>query len=242
MRKLVLLLLVLGMASMASAEVLTLSVVDIGASGGRDGTIGNELMPSDVVGLEIWLQVINPGAQYGGYWIDGLNISVDVESGPGALDLDFAGIDPAYQAGRLYGGYSMGAVAESPTKIALDGEATYNGWTPWDDQADNGPMRMWGGMLFHCEGDGAVVVDINLDGPSVPGVWNYAGIGSVNYASTESGWWKYPGYWRYWSSDYGLFELTDAHLGSIIINQLPEPITLGVLALGGLALIRRRLF
>ena len=240
MRRLLAIVLVVGIASVAGAEVLTLKVVDIGASQGRTGGETDPLMPSDVVGLEIWLQVINPNAQYGGYWIDGLDISVDVESGPGSLDLDLAGIDPASQPGRLYGNYEVGAVVESPTKIAIDGEATYNGWTPWDDQADDGEFRMFGGFLFHCDGWGTVVLDINLDGPTVPGGWKDAGIGSINYASTESGWWKYPGFARYWGANYGVFELTDAHLGSVIINQIPEPIALGILALGGLALLRKR--
>ena len=243
MRKLVLLVLVLGMASVASAEVLTLRVVDLGASGGRDGTVGNELQASDVVGLEIYLETINVNAQYGGYWVDGLDISVDVESGPGALDINFSGInDGAAIPGRLYGNWISAGVVDNPQKIALSGENTYNGWTPWADQVDDGAYRLFWGMLFHCEGPGAVEVDINLNGPHVPGVYSYAGIGSRNYASTESNWWIYPGPSWYWSQNPGLFQLQDADLGSIVINQIPEPITLGLLALGGVALIRKRLF
>jgi hypothetical protein len=237
MRKLLVVCLVLGMASLASAEVLSLSTVDLGASGGRDGTVGNELLPGDILGVEVWLNTLGTGS-YAGYWIDGLDIALTA-SGPGSLDLDFAGVQ-TQGAGRLYGAYGASAVVETTQKIAIDSEASFNGWTPYDD-GDNGPDRLLWGFLFTCDGDGAVDVALELDGPAVPGLWNYAGIGSVNFASTASGYWKYPGTSRYWSSNPNLFEMTNADFGSLIINQVPEPFTMGILGLGGLALIRRRL-
>lgn len=239
MRKLLLVMvLVFCMASLAGAEVLYLTVVDVGASGTRDGSLGNELLPLDVVGISIWLTAVGPGNWYGGYWIDGLDISMDA-TGDGVLDIDFAGIvEHPTGGGRLYGSYVVDAVVETPTKVAIDGYASYNGWTPWEDQVDDGDLEFLTGFLFSPTAPGAVTVALNLDGPYIASLAGYAGIGSVNYASPVSGWWKYPGTSGIWPGS--AVQMTGADLGSIVLNTIPEPFTLSILGLGGLALIRRR--
>ena len=240
MKKLPALIVVLtvGTVSVAAAEVLYPTVVDVGMSGGRDGTSGNELEPSDIVGIEVWLTAINPSEQYGGYWIDGLDISLDVMSGPGNLDIDPAGVQPNPPSGRLYDApYSVGAVVESPTKIAIDGRSTFHGWTPWEDMLDDGDMLLFYNFLFHCNGAGVVEIALNLDGPSF--FFPYPGITIVNYTSSESDWWKYPGPNRYSPDGSNFRQLTPADLGSIVVNQIPEPLALGLLDLGGLVLRRR---
>ena len=230
--------LILGVASVANAEVLYLKVVDIGMSLGHTGEPGNSLYPSDIVGLEVWLSQTGPASQYGGYWIDGLDIALTV-TGPGSVDVGPGGISVNPPSGRLYGAYAVDAVVENPQEIAIDGNASYNGWTPFEDLTGDGDLLLFDNLRFHREGFQAVTVALELDGPAVPGVWNYAGIGSVNYTSSESNWWKYPGPSRYWTSNPNVREMVPADLGSILFHQVPEPVTLAIISLGGLALWRR---
>lgn len=244
MRKLLLLLvLVLGMGLSATAEPLYLSVVDIGLSGNRDGSVGNELLPSDIVAIDVYLAFNNasPGyPMYSGWSVDGLDIAMTA-TGPGSLDLDFAGVtahpsggEPRWLPG--YGSYEVAGVVETPQKIAIDGVATYNGWNAYMDLVADDLMFLEG-FLFHCDGPGAVEVALELDGPVVYPVPGYPGIGGVNIISPTSNWYMYPGSW----GGSPIYPITD-YLGSVVINQVPEPFTLGLLGLGGLALIRRRFF
>lgn len=235
--------LVLGMAAGSGAQVLSLKTVDVGYSGGRDGTLGNELQPSDVVGITVVLEFVH--SPYSnepndhGHWVDGLDLSLDVMSGPGALDIAFEGVQAHPEPGRRGPGdeYIVTAGAVAPDKITIDGYAAFNGWATVEDHILD-DLDFLTGFLFHYEGPGQVEVALNLDGPVIHPSVTYPGTGGVNITESHSNRWKYPGFlyapsWR---------ELEPADLGTLVFNQIPEPFTLGLLALGGLALIRRRLF
>ena len=239
MRKLLLVLVfVFGVASVAGGQALSLKVVDLGFSGGRDGSPGTELVPSDVVGITVVLEYL-PFAddiQQGGYWVDGLDLSLDVMSGAGSWDIAFGGVQSHPEEGRRGGGESYVVTAEiaAPDHVTIDGYADFNGWTATEDlvAAD---LDFLTGFLLHYDGPGPVELALNMDGPVVNPSVTYPGTGGVNIICEHSNRWKYPGYLYdpYWR------DLTAEDLGSIVINQIPEPISLGLLALGGLGLLRR---
>ena len=241
MRKsLLVLIFVCGVASVAGGQALSLKVVDIGGSGGRDGSVGNELIPSDIVAITVVLEYLPFGdnPQEAGWWVDGLDISLDVMSGPGSLDVYFAGVQSHPEVGRrgwTSGDYYYVTVEPcTPQHFAIDGYAGFNGWSAYEDLVED-DLDFLTGFLFHYDGPGPVELALNLDGPVINPSATYPGVGGVNIVCEHSNRWKYPGYLYdpYWR------DLTAEDLGSIVINQIPEPISLGLLALGGLGLLRR---
>ena len=240
MRKLLLVLVfVLGAAGVAGGRALSLKVVDVGGSEGRDGSLGNPLFPSDIVGITVVLQYLtfDDYPHNSGWWVDGLDLSLDVMSGPGSLDMFFSGVQSYPEVGRRGAGDHYFVTAEpcTPQHIAIDGYAGFNGWTAYEDEVED-DIDFLTGFLFHCDGRGPVEVALNLDGPVVNPSVTYPGTGGVNIIAEHSNAWKYPGYLYapYWR------DLAEADLGSIVLNQVPEPITIGLLGLGGLAWQRRR--
>lgn len=242
MRKpLLVMALALGIASVAGAQALSLKVADIGWSGGRDGSPGNELLPSDIVGITVVLEYLpfSDNPQEAGYWIDGLDISLDVMSGAGSLDIDFAGVQSHPQWGRrgesANDHYNVTAIPETPQHVTIDGYAGFNGWTAYEDLVEDDTDFLTG-FIFFLDGPGPVELALNLDGPVVNPNVAYPGTGGVNIIAEHSNRWKYPGYLN---GPYEWRNLEPGDLGSIVINQIPEPITLGFIGLGGLALMRR---
>jgi hypothetical protein len=89
MKKLLAFMLVLGMASIASATVIDVVAVDIGMSNGRLGAEGDLLEAGDVVGLALVLNH-NPYPSYpsyDGYLLQGMDVSLQV-SGAGMLGVN----------------------------------------------------------------------------------------------------------------------------------------------------------
>lgn len=245
MRKLVLaMVLVVCMGSFASGYVLELKTVDLGMSGGRDGTVGNELMPSDIIGISVWLNrspVIPSYPFYEGYGIDGLQIAM-VASGPGALDVDFAGIvahpeahEPRWMS-QYQGYYVDSIVIETPQRIAIEGHSGFFGWGSYHD-LNQGDLEFLTGFIFHCEDVGPVDVTLELNGPVYIPPSSYPWDG-MNIVSDWMSYWSFPG----GNGRDPIRGLEPSDFNILTINQIPEPITLGILGLGGLALIRRRLF
>ena len=231
MKKVLVLMLVLGLATAASAAVIDVVAVDVGQSGGRTGGPNDPLEESDVIGLAIVL-THNPYPDfptYDGYWTDGIDVDLHV-SGPGSLDvpglfdknLDRIGDDLQKhadwgvwaQSGNNDGtpaGYEPLIVGNAIGKMS--GGVLENGITA----VEGGTDLIWN-LLLHCDGPGEVIIDLTFtDG-------RYAD------ASTPGG------------NYYGdLLPLSEALLGDLVIYQaIPEPMTIGLLGLGGLFLRRRK--
>jgi hypothetical protein len=193
MKKLLVLMLVLGLTSIAGAAVgsNTGKVVQLSV----DGVVtdeyftepGTELDESDTVTLDITLA--------DGYAMDAMELDLEV-IGAATISLP----DPA-------------------TDIIV---ADFESWSlVVDDVTAKGIGVMAGvtfgqvsGLLvdhitFHCEGDGYVTVNLTI-----------AGTNQIVAPEKRI--------------------LTAADLGSIVIGQVPEPMTITLLGLGGLALLRRR--
>jgi len=220
MKKLLVLMLVLGLASVASATVIDVVPVDVGTSGGRLGGRDDMLQAGDVIGLKIVLNA-NPYAgypSYDGYWTDGIDVGLAV-AGPGSLgvvglfdklgnrigdDLKHAAFDVWAQSDPLIADNAIGSMSGGVLTGGLAG----------------GQDLIWN-LLLECTGGGDVAVDLVLNGG--------------RYADYQSG--AQPG------MPYGdVVPLTEGDLGDLVIHQegVPEPMTIALLGLGGLLLRRRR--
>jgi hypothetical protein len=207
MKKLLVLLLVLGMASMANAyiiEVVTNGLGDLGHS----GTINDRLEPSETIPIKIVLNY-NPHYYYPGYVsYDGYMLSM--------MDLDL----------HVSGNGSFDAITK------LDGtiKKRHVNFDPWGNSpvTDTGVDQMGGiagtaigpgpqdlvwDMFIHCDGPGPIVVDLTLNGLSEYSPYNYP---------------------RDWVA------LSEGDLGDLVIYNVPEPMTIALLGLGGLFLRRRK--
>jgi hypothetical protein len=188
MKKLLVLMLVLGLTSIAGASN-TDKIVQLSVNGEvadeyfRDNPLG----PSDTVTLDAILA-------------DG--VAMD------AMELDL----------EIIGAATI-SLPDNPTDIIVGG---FESWSLIvDDVTDKGIGIMAGVtfgevdgkiidlITFHCEGNGAVTVNLTI-------------AGSNHILAPEDR------------------LLTAADLGSIVIHQIPEPMTITLLGLGGLALLRRR--
>jgi hypothetical protein len=116
------------------------------------------------------------------------------------------------------------------TELRLNSGVTWGPGSNWQtlgrmigvmSPALRGPLELVGGMIFHCDGFGPVTVDLTSFGP-----WQYS-----TYLSTAGA--PMP-------ASTGWISGGEANLGDLVIWQTPEPVTMSLLALGGLALIRRR--
>ena len=226
MKKLLVLMLVLGMASLANA-----TVVDVVKAGlGSLGNTGESTDPLEVgETIEIKL-VLNsnpyPGTtypSYDGYLLSTMDFGLDV-SGPGTLaagTLDKAG-DPVWQYDARISPFS---VVDTDPNDGLD-QVTGAALTPVGPptSGSTGPIDLVWDLIITCTGDGYVTIDLSANAPLGGEYSPYSKIDGVSPFPVSPGW----------------VELVDADLGSLTIHQVPEPATIALLGLGGLCLLRRR--
>ncbi len=222
MKKVLVLMLVLGLASMASATVIDLVAVDVGQSAGRTGTVENPLQPSDVIGIKL---VLNhnpyPGSgypSYDGYLLSSMDLDLHV-AGPGSMDAgtwDKTHENPVWQYNPLLSPFvvndnnpwfEIGNGLDQITAVSLAGVS-----------ANQGAVDLMWDLLLHCDGEGIVTLDLTLNGLS-----EYA-----EYQTPGGG--PYPE----WTA------MVEGDLGDLVIHQIPEPMTLALLGLGGLFLRLRK--
>ena len=217
MKKLLALLIILSIVNIAGAAVLKVVPVDIGQSDGRLGTDDPQdmLHESDVIGLAIVLEnnpFIMNEVPYPQY--DGYYLSsmdVDLEvGGPGTLYVD------EDMFGNPILGVNAGLSPFTWTGIAENAIAKMSGvaLTP----IGPGEVDIIWDLLLHCDGPGEVVINLTLNGLS-----EYA---EAEAATTGGSW--------VWAA------MTEGDLGDLVIYQIPEPMTVALLGLGGLFLLRRR--
>jgi hypothetical protein len=187
MKKLLVVLLVLSMATMANAALQ----ITVGANNATDVT-EMTLNPSDNVTLGIYTSDIMGFGK--GDW----NGSALVVSGP-------AGLLSAANAVSLYPNEPGIAIFQSAS-VDLGFPTTLQGpgFTFTFTGADINPGQIINSIAFHCEGAGDVTIQL---------------LGSQQFLADGS---------------------DTVVLDTLVIHQVPEPITLGLLGLGGLFLRRRK--
>ena len=174
MKKLLAMLMVLGMASLANAAVLDVVTYDVGLSEGRTGSSYDPLLPSDVIGVAIVVG-LNPYPGYPSY--DGYLVSsVDLDLhavGPGSLNVDLLKSGDAAvgteldslivdlpQAGDIPRMQGISLAGIGPGSIIVN--------------------DIW----FHCDGLGPVLLDLTL-------------LGLTQYSPYQTATGQpYPGDWR----------------------------------------------
>jgi hypothetical protein len=218
MKKVLALMLVLGMTSVASAGVIDV-VLDGAGSLGHAGTSSDPLVPGESIGIKIVLRN-NPYPSYpsyDGYLLSGMDVDLEI-SGPADL-----AVVTNTKGKDVLGKHGDFALFETPTPLISGNAIEYI--------AAGAPMAgipanfgededlIWN-LYITCTGGGPVVIDLTLHGTT-----SYA----VDYDYVNGG--PYTGGWLIAS---------EGDLGDLIIHQIPEPMTIALLGLGGLFLRRRR--
>ena len=213
MKKLLALLIILSMVSIAGATVLKVVPVDVGLSNGRLGTDDPQdmLRESDTIGLKVIIEN-NPypgGNTAGdGYWISMIDLDLEV-TGPASLAIGPGDWGPILYAHANIAPFNYSDVVDN----AIDHMAGIA-----QNPAGPGEADLIWNLLLHCDGEGDVGINLTLHG-----LTQYA-----DYFSGPTG---------------GVFEwvdMTEGDLGDLTIYQVPEPMTVALLGLGGLFLLRRR--
>jgi len=231
MKKVLILMLVLGMASVANATVIDVVTVGVGSMG-HAGTSEDGLWPGETIEVKIVLNA-NPypgRPSYDGYLLSTMDLDLHL-SGPVSLDAgtkDKNG-DPVWQYNS---GFTLFAVVDPtgatnpPYTELANGLDQFVGIasTPIGPptSGSTGPIDLFWDLIIHCDDWGPVTLDMTLNGLS-----EYAPYSDASGAN------PYP-------DSPGWIELLESDLGDMVIHQIPEPMTIVLLGLGGLFLRRRR--
>jgi len=231
MKKLLAFLLVLGMVSMAQASFI------LNVGGGVPAPDGIDLMPSGTIELGIGLVADD-------MLFNGGDIAIQLSNAQGSLNYSGCTFPKATMRTRgvapgdwplrdnmgFAGGYAVVPGLSSPQNVVISGgdislNATNNsfGGGPWGGyiplvMPNSYPILMQG-LMFHCEEPTDMTISLLAAGQ---------GITRLEYDANKN------------VIGQTVIYQPGQILDTIVVHQIPEPMTMSLLGLGGLALLRRR--
>jgi hypothetical protein len=240
MKKILALLLVLGMATMAQATVVDIKKADFGDMG-HAGTALDPLAIGETIQLRLELGH-NPYTgypSYDGYYLYSMDLKLSV-TGNGSL-----GAPMTYQAKEPYDLISVDMQQHAGFGVFPDGTAMKDlfhtngidrllygstaGISGANAGSGGGPAYtdlVWDFWL-ECTGIGPVVLDLDIYQPDKGEYSLFTDVTNAKGYPQEGG--------------FGItYPFTDACLGDLTIYQIPEPMTIALLGLGGIGLLSRR--
>ena len=237
MKKIIALLLVLGMASMASATVIDVIPTKLNGTAVLPDADLTGVVANDVVEFALHLvdnDSMSPSyPSYDGYWLKGMDLMLTVT---GKGDLDQLGLSPPpnkMQHNSLFGAWADPTTVGDPlvtgNKIyKLSGASQANNESGiGSHESKRGYTELVWNLKVTLHSDFAtgdlVLIDLALNDDPLSGVSFY-----TNQPS-------------YWGDTYDIENrfMTNDSFGDLLLGT-PEPMTIALLGLGGLGLIYRR--
>jgi hypothetical protein len=225
MKKILTLLMVLGMVSIANATVVDVVRNGVGDAG-HDGSIGTPLDAGEIIGIKLVLNY-NPDpdgyASYDGYFLSSIGFDLKVSSNASLLYAEKStktGTVPDVQKhANLTGSYR-----DDPP--VLNNELEFQAVAS-PEIHPGGVDLMWN-LMVKASGSGNSAINVDL---ILPSKWE----GALLFAQFTDG---STGVDPYPEWDY----LAQEDYGSLVLyqNAIPEPMTIALLGLGGLGLMYRR--
>ena len=217
MKKVLVLMLILGIASTASAYVVQVETDGVGTISGNTGLdAGSQLVVGDQIKLKITLTDLDnypyrTYAQYDGYVLSTLGVTLDNTDGEA-----FGFVKAAPIAAKPKSVLAPFSALANGSDLDINGAAGDNNFEGYCAGAGN-PI-VWNVWWEITVADGSTLVDMVLD------------------ASAGTSWYK-P---MFTGSATGYTAMVNTDLGDLTLHTVPEPMTIALLGLGGLFLRRKK--
>ena len=228
MKKILALLMFLGMVSVANATVIDVVTAGLGDQG-HAGTAGDPLAAGEIIPLKVvlnnnpYMYEGTPYPAYDGYFLSSAGYELTVSSN-GALEPLFVPGGPPFYIDTykvsVHANMKDTSTFTDPYVIGnvLDFEAVAN------PDIGPGPVDIMWDFFVTASGAGPIVIDVDLILPTDL-------LGYLLVADYE----MFPG-----ETERTYRTMVQADFGSLDLYQVPEPMTIALLGLGGLGLMYRR--
>ena len=226
MKKLLILMLVLGIASAANAVVVDPFYLTIDI---EEAASEITLLPSDYITLDISLRGDGTYEETGSLEFAGGDIAVSLSNAQGALDYScitfigapltrdwYRGVWDPYAAGWEAPWGVITAVSNAQYVLMSGGNIYQN---------TMGPYQLMDDLVFHCEESTDVIIDLVAASDLIYYTYTYTDVGAGLEPVVDSS---------------VVIATSGTILDSIYVHQIPEPMTIALLGMGSLFLLRRR--